>query len=125
MNEWTNGPMSRRLWDWAEMAKAGFGTSEEGNMIVLADRGADSANSKSYDNSPWLNQAPFTSMKTFYVANGEITCLKDHGEGDMSKVDTFVNFTVATVQNFPAEKYGVIYWNHGIGGVMMHVVKSF
>ena len=85
-------------------------------MIVLADRGADSANSKSYDNSPWLNQAPFTSMKTFYVANGEITCLKDHEEGDMSKVDTFVNFTVATVQNFPAEKYGVIYWNHGIGG---------
>jgi hypothetical protein len=102
-------------YDLKEMAKAGFGTSEEVNMIVLADRGEKTATSKSYDDGPWLNQAPFTSMKTFYVSNDEITCLKDHGEGDMSKVGTFVNFTEWTVKNYPAEKYGVIYWNHGIG----------
>ena len=101
--------------DLKEMAEAGFGGSEDVHMIVIADRGKTGPNSKSYDDSNWLNQAAFHTMKTFYVADKKITCLKDHGEGDMSKVDTFVNFTVSTVKNFPAEKYGVIYWNHGIG----------
>ena len=42
-------------------------------------------------------------------------CVEDHGEGDMGQPETFVNFTTSTMKMFPADKYGVIYWNHGIG----------
>ena len=101
--------------DLKEMAQAGFGASEDVNMIVIADRARTGRDSRSHDDEPWLNQAPFHTMKTFYVADGQITCLKDHGEGDMSKVQTFTNFTSFAISKFPAEKYGVIFWNHGMG----------
>jgi hypothetical protein len=49
----------------------------------------------------------------YYVQPGTNTLLQDVGEVDMGAVGTAKNFIDYATNNFPADKYMFVYWNHG------------
>jgi len=93
--------------DFMEMSEVG---SQSGvNIIVLLDRvnGYDT----SYDN--------WNGTKLFYVTQGitpsASNAIADWGEADMGDPQTLVNFIAWGIQNYPAEHYLVVLWDHGGG----------
>ncbi len=49
----------------------------------------------------------------YYVQNGSSTLLQDLGEVNMGDPQVAKNFITYVKTNFPADKYGFVYWNHG------------
>lgn len=49
----------------------------------------------------------------YYVQSGSSVLLQDVGEVNMGDPQTAKNFIAYAKQNFPADKYGFVYWNHG------------
>jgi hypothetical protein len=94
--------------DFLEMAAASY-TSGKVNVIVQMDR------SSSY-NTAYGN---WTTCKRFKIANGmtpEATYqLSDLGEVDMGNPTTLSTFATWAIQNYPANRYSLIMWDHGSG----------
>ena len=59
----------------------------------------------------WDNSA--STHGYYYVQNGSSVLLQDVGEVNMGDPQTAKNFIAYAKQNFPADKYGFVYWNHG------------
>lgn len=94
--------------DFLEMAEVG--SSQGVNIIALFDRidGYDD----SYDD--------WTGTKLFYIEENmtptAANALADWGEANMGDPQTLVNFIAWGIQNYPAEHYLVVLWDHG-GGI--------
>jgi len=94
--------------DFLEMAAASY-TSGKINVIVQMDRA--SGYDTRYDN--------WTTCKRFKIANGMTPTaanqISDIGEVDMGSPTTLSNFATWAIQNYPANRYALIMWDHGSG----------
>jgi len=91
--------------DIQEMEK--FGSNEDVNVVVQFD---------GYD--PLGTQRIYVEKNTGTPATGNTfnsPVLEDMPEQDMGSTDTFVDFVTWGMENYPAEHYFVILWNHGSG----------
>jgi len=93
--------------DFLEMAKVG--SSADVNVVVQMDRAAGNDTT----NGNW------TSCKRFYVTKDMTPTaanqLSDLGESNMGSPATLTAFIKWTKENYPADKYALILWNHGGG----------
>ena len=91
--------------DIQEMCKAGIGSNV--NLIIEAG-GA----------KKWQNSV-MTSGKVgrFQVVGDGIKVLEERGRKSMVETSEVIDFIKYSVKNFPADRYGFIFWNHG-GGTM-------
>ena len=94
--------------DVLEMAS--IPTSPNLNIITLFDR------SETYTSESILNVPDFTDTKIFQIINGELTILRDDlGEKNLGSSETFAEFIEYGLSAFPADKTGLILWDHGAG----------
>ena len=94
--------------DVLEMAS--IPTSPNFNIITLFDR------SETYTSESILNVPDFTDTKIFQIINGELTILRDNlGEKNLGSSETFAEFIEYGLSAFPADKTGLILWDHGAG----------
>ncbi len=66
-------------------------------------------------NTPLLNSA--STVKRYLIRNNQMIFLEDLGAISMSNPNTLQNFIQFGVQNYPAERYDLILWNHGGGTI--------
>lgn len=92
--------------DLKEMAEATIG--ENVNLLVYTG-----------GCSGWRNQVVSSSANQIYqIKNGALTCLmKDAGDVSMTKPETLSGYIQWCAQNFPANRYELIFWDHGGGSV--------
>ncbi len=87
------------------------GSTDEVNIVVQMDRCAV----EGYDDS----NGDWTGAKRFYVTQDEDTNtigsdeIEDLDEVNMGDPQTLVQFARWTIDNYPAEKYALVLWNHG------------
>ena len=68
--------------------------------------------------SEWMNEAFDASVAERWVVQNNDVQLADSVElGNMGDPDTLYEFLSWGVENFPAEKMGVVFWNHGSGSI--------
>lgn len=86
------------------------GSSRQVNILVQWDR-------KGFDDS-----VDWSGCRRYYVVqdpegSDEIksTLIEDMGDVNMGDPDNLVNFVQWGINNYPADKYAVILWNHGSG----------
>ncbi|MDI6751850.1 MAG: S8 family serine peptidase [bacterium] len=93
--------------DFLEMAQVG--STDKVNIVVQFDRipGYDSR----YGN--WTNTKRFYITKNMTPISGSATM--DIGEANMGGTQTLIDFVEWTKSFYPAEHYGLIFWNHGSG----------
>lgn len=110
--------------DMDEMEKAG--SDEHVNIVVMVDWHPDFANIKaSTDGGLTFSPTDHTwrgfllpeqdnndKRVTLYPAPGENGFLMERNMGDPAEITEFVNWGVA---NFPAQKYALVLWDHGLG----------
>ncbi len=93
--------------DFLEMSAVGSDTNI--NIVVQMDR--ISGNDSSYDD--------WTDTKRFYVTNGMTptiaNAVQDLGEVDMGDGNSLVDFAKWVKDNYPAQHYALIIWDHGDG----------
>jgi hypothetical protein len=95
--------------DVNEMKKSG--SDKNFNIVAL------------WDNDPTQNSGSKTGRHGYYyVAPGSAELVKDVGEVDMGSVNTAKNFVDYAAQNFPADHFMWIFWNHG--GAVDRLVKG-
>ncbi len=94
--------------DFIEMSNASY-SSGKVNVIVQMDRASSYATG--YDN--------WTSCKRFKIAAGMTPIaanqISDIGEVDMGNPQTLADFAKWALQNYPANKYSLVMWDHGDG----------
>ena len=67
----------------------------------------------------WQNpQISGDSVQRFAVQDGELSLKKDVGLVSMVEPETVRDFLVWGTQNYPADRYGLIFWNHGGGTIL-------
>ena len=88
------------------------GSTEDVNLIVQIDR------SNGYDdtNGDWTDTRRYRITKDLDKSSMQSQLLNDSmGEIDMSDPDELANFLLWGVDNYPARRYLVILWDHGLG----------
>ncbi|MBQ7061535.1 MAG: peptidase C11, partial [Clostridia bacterium] len=93
--------------DLQEMVNAGA-NSDKLNLIVYTG-----------GCKKWKNNIVSNTVNQIYkVGNGGLACLvKDDGRDPMTKHATLTRFINYCTQNFPANRYELIFWDHGGGSV--------
>ena len=93
--------------DFLEMASVG--STQDVNVVVLFDR------VEGYDDS----YGDWTTAKIFYIEKGIIpdanNASDDWDEVNMGDPQTLIDFVNWSVNNYSAEHYALILWNHGSG----------
>ena len=82
--------------DMQEMAAVG--STAEVNIVAEFDRIGDEAHTKRY-----------------YVKEGELQEVADLGETDCGDPNVLLDYITWTKENYPADRYALILWNHGGG----------
>ncbi|KAK3258406.1 hypothetical protein CYMTET_32547 [Cymbomonas tetramitiformis] len=96
--------------DIEEMGASGVpGTQGKINVLVLADR------SDSYSSQRLGGIGDWVTTKEILVENGRYSELKDFGELDLTEQSSLANFISSSISSYPAESYGLILWDHGMG----------
>ncbi len=87
------------------------GSTDEVNIVVQLDR------SRSYDTSDgnWYGSRRYLVEQDSNTRSIGSTVLDDLGTVDSGDPDTLADFAVWGVQQFPAERYALVVWNHGWG----------
>ncbi|MBF5042204.1 hypothetical protein FGE12_07330 [Aggregicoccus sp. 17bor-14] len=91
--------------DLAEMAQVG--SSDKVKIAVQIDR------AEGYDESGWGTLPNWTSTKRILVKPGAIQELSDLGELNMGSADTLSDFIRWGVKAYPADRYALVFWDHG------------
>ena len=67
----------------------------------------------------WNNNVVSTRCNQIYqVVTGNLKVLKNNaGTGSMTDPDTLADFIAYSAKNFPANRYELIFWDHGGGSV--------
>jgi hypothetical protein len=97
--------------DLKEMLRVG-GTKEV-NIIVLSDRHVKGAGK--YTDEPVANLKNWTTAKLLRVETGRLVELGDWGEVNMGDPATLKRFVTTVAKQFPANRYGLVFGNHGAG----------
>jgi len=93
--------------DFLEMAQAG--SDENINIVVQMDR----VDGYSSDYDDWSTCKRFLVLKNMVPdKNNQISDIGEVNMGNPSTLNDFINWST---NNYPAEKYALIFWNHGDG----------
>lgn len=66
----------------------------------------------------WYTEKINASEKQrFVIQNGEISCVYSDSAADMGEGETLSDFLSWGVENYAAERMGVVFWNHGGGSI--------
>lgn len=92
--------------DLKEMMK--IGSTKNVNVVVETGGSNEWGNSKisNKENQRWL------------VKKNDIKLVKNVGDRNMGKPETLTDFINWSMKKYPAEKYGIVLWNHGAGSVI-------
>lgn len=82
--------------------------NERVNVVALADRHPE----YTIDDDPL---GDFAGTQIFQVSPEGLTALGDETELNVGSPDTLAGFIETGINQFPAEQYSVILWNHGAG----------
>ncbi|MBQ7677914.1 MAG: peptidase C11 [Lachnospiraceae bacterium] len=100
-------------------SKSGMATNDIKEM--LGAKLSDNINLLIYTGGckKWNNSAVSSSVNQIYmVKDGKLDCLvKDDGNKSMVEADTLSSFIRWCAQNYPANRYDLIFWDHGGGSV--------
>ena len=100
--------------------------SEEGaateDLIEILESGLRSKNANvvifTGGTNRWQNDViPSNECALWYVENGELFEIERIGMLNMGDPDTLSDFIIFAMDNFPAEKYGLVLWDHGGGAI--------
>ena len=92
--------------DLAEMLDSGI-KSQNANVIILTG-----------GTNRWLNDAiPETECIIWQLSDGWINEIKSMGKVNMGNPATLRDFIKFSMEQYPAEKYGLIMWDHGGGSI--------
>ncbi len=92
--------------DLQEMLRADLG--DKINLIIYT------GGSKSWQN----NVVSSSTNQIYQIKNGQMALLKDNlGNVPMTKPENLSGFIKWTASNFPADRYDLIFWDHGGGSV--------
>ena len=92
--------------DLLEMLRVG--STKDVNIVVLADR------AEKYTNAPIANLKNWTTAKLLYVEQGKLRELADWGEVNMGDPAVLKKFLETGVKDFPAQRYGIVFGDHGM-----------
>jgi hypothetical protein len=96
--------------DLAEIAEA---FPDNPNLNIIVETGGSSA---------WAYDViPADTNTRYKLEDGDLTFLEDAGLKDMTKPETVTDFIKFSTENYPADRYIFIMWDHGggtTGGVM-------
>lgn len=95
------------LQDLEEMTRAG--DSEDFRIVVQSDRAAE------YVDDGVVNLPDWQTTKRLLVRTGDIEELDDLGELNMGDPDVLSDFIAWGVDAYPADRYAVVFWDHGNG----------
>jgi len=92
--------------DLAEMLDSGI-KSQNANIIILTG-----------GTNRWFNNAiPETECIIWQLSDGWINEVKSMGKANMGNAATLRDFIKFSMAQYPAEKYGLIMWDHGGGSI--------
>jgi hypothetical protein len=97
------------LEDLTEMAAVGAGPGFR--MVAQVDRAAD------YSADALLNLPDWVNALRMEVDRGQFTVVDDVGEPNMGAPATLSDFLAWGIAQYPADRYGLVLWDHG-GGVI-------
>ena len=92
--------------DLIEMLESGL-LSENANVVVFTGGALR-----------WQNDlVPAYECVMWYIEDGEIFEIERLGMLNMGEPDTLADFVSYAMEHFPAEKYGLVMWDHGGGAI--------
>ncbi len=92
-----------------------FGSDENVNLIVFADRNPKGEDQRGFTNADVANIENWDGAKIFRVERGSLTEVADLGEVNDGDPAVLQNFVATSMRRFPAKKYALILRNHGGG----------
>lgn len=92
--------------DLREMAKAGFGSNI--NLVI------ETGGTKKWKTGAIANG----KVQRFTMENGDLHLQQDLGKNHMLTVSALTDFVTWSARNYPADRYCLIFWDHG-GGTMV------
>ncbi len=98
----------------AQMAEVG--STPDVNILVLGDRSpkGEEAEEGNYSNEPLLNIANWAGTRLFKVEKGRLRQLADWGDINTAEPGTVTRFLKTVMPQFPAERYGLVFGDHGM-----------
>ncbi|HEX8440687.1 clostripain-related cysteine peptidase [Archangium sp.] len=93
------------LQDIVEMAQVGSGPNV--NIVVQVDR------AEGYSSDPLGSMPNWTTTRRMRVMPQAIENLGDLGEVNMGSPQTLSNFIEWGVKSYPADRYALVFWDHG------------
>ncbi len=90
--------------DMDEMLKAATGS----NVRFVVETGGS---------KKWSNGSSKNKLQRYVICNGKKTLVNESNQASMANPSTLANFLKWGVSTYPAEKMGLILWNHGGGSV--------
>ena len=103
-----------------DLESSGQGSATSDLQQMLEGEGSDNVRFvlQTGGTSEWMNEAFDASVAERWVVQNNDVQLADSVElGNMGDPDTLYEFLSWGVENFPAEKMGVVFWNHGSGSI--------
>ena len=93
--------------DLYEMAESG--SNENVNIVTLVDRHSD------YSDLEFGPLDDFADTKIVHMGRDEVLAVEELGEVNTGRSSAVAEFIEYGTTNFPADKYGLILWDHGAG----------
>jgi hypothetical protein len=93
------------------------GSSAAINLVVLSDRHVDDDGGRQYTNRAVGGLKNWTSAKLMVVEKGRLRELADWGEVNMGDPATLKRFLQTVTERFPANRFGLVFGDHGAGWV--------
>ncbi len=56
-------------------------------------------------------------MQRWYIENGDMVKIEDVGNGNIGSATVISDFIIWGMNEYPADKYALFFWNHGAGPV--------
>lgn len=93
------------------------GSTDDVNIVVQMDRHPSNDYYGGYDgsNGDWSTTKIFYVLKDSNMEQIKSKEIKDLGEVNMGDGETLKEFLLWGIENYPAEHYAVVLWNHGSG----------
>jgi hypothetical protein len=91
------------------------GSNANINLVVLSDRNIKGNNERGYTARNVGGLPNWTSAKLMVIQKGQLRELADWGEVNMGDPATLKRFLQTATAEFPANRFGVVFGNHGSG----------
>ncbi len=103
-----------------DLESSGQGSATSDVMQMLDAQGSDNVKFvfQTGGTSEWMNETfSADTAERYVVQHGKIELVDSVALKSMGSPDTLSDFLNWGIQNYPAEKMGVVFWNHGGGSI--------